>query len=182
MKKTCQAASSGLHARWTAPKPVVTCDADVSFRNGNDLVDILPRDSKSVRPHLCSQEPSARGNHPLLGVGVLEAQQQLVRLLHRTLRTAKPSARVAPVDSMPTGWPCSRAAVKDATRWGSTPMTFTSGLQGGGGMTKTLFNARVREVPWGFGFTHLMLLIAREMPAMRPPPPTGTTTASRSST
>mmetsp|Transcript_39458 Transcript_39458/g.100005 ORF Transcript_39458/g.100005 Transcript_39458/m.100005 type:complete len:347 (-) Transcript_39458:909-1949(-) len=72
-----------------------------------------------------------------------------------TLSTARPSAKVLPLGSTQMGAPLCRAAEKEATRAGSTPMTCTSGLTA---------------------------LMASAMPAMRPPPPTGMTTASSSST
>mmetsp|Transcript_18395 Transcript_18395/g.49810 ORF Transcript_18395/g.49810 Transcript_18395/m.49810 type:complete len:215 (+) Transcript_18395:287-931(+) len=67
-----------------------------------------------------------------------------------TCGTASPSARVGSTDTA-TGRPASSAAVYDAQRRGSTPMTFTFGLS---------------------------VFAASAMPAIRPPPPTGTTMAS----
>mmetsp|Transcript_18796 Transcript_18796/g.33560 ORF Transcript_18796/g.33560 Transcript_18796/m.33560 type:complete len:263 (-) Transcript_18796:798-1586(-) len=72
-----------------------------------------------------------------------------------TLSTARPSANVEPRGSMQIGAPLCSAAENEATRDGSTPMTCISGLTD---------------------------LIASAIPAINPPPPTGITTASSSST
>mmetsp|Transcript_4449 Transcript_4449/g.9716 ORF Transcript_4449/g.9716 Transcript_4449/m.9716 type:complete len:219 (-) Transcript_4449:540-1196(-) len=71
-----------------------------------------------------------------------------------TCGTARPSASVE-LETKGTGSPASRAAVKEAQRVGSTPITFTFGLS---------------------------VLTARATPAMRPAPPTGTTITSASGT
>mmetsp|Transcript_2278 Transcript_2278/g.8045 ORF Transcript_2278/g.8045 Transcript_2278/m.8045 type:complete len:309 (+) Transcript_2278:1285-2211(+) len=77
------------------------------------------------------------------------------RDLAPTLGTARPSASVGPGIWTMTGSPAAMAADMDAHRSGSTPMICTSGLR---------------------------VLIASAAPAMRPPPPTGMTTASTSLT
>mmetsp|Transcript_17211 Transcript_17211/g.42356 ORF Transcript_17211/g.42356 Transcript_17211/m.42356 type:complete len:417 (-) Transcript_17211:535-1785(-) len=68
-----------------------------------------------------------------------------------TVGTARPSARVGPGISTRTGIPAAMAAAMEAQRSGSTPTIITLGL---------------------------MVLTASAMPAMRPPPPTGTMMAS----
>eukprot|EP01137_Pigoraptor_chileana_P027929 Opistho-2@11203 len=78
---------------------------------------------------------------------------QISNALDPTQGTARPSASVD-CASMVTGFPAFIAAVRLAHRSGSTPMTLTSGRS---------------------------VLTARAMPARRPPPPTGTTIASKSS-
>ncbi len=71
-----------------------------------------------------------------------------------TLGMLKPSASVG-LTATVTGWPAASAAVKLAARAGSTPMIFTPGF--------TVLNASAT-------------------PAIRPPPPMGTITASTSGT
>mmetsp|Transcript_23 Transcript_23/g.75 ORF Transcript_23/g.75 Transcript_23/m.75 type:complete len:261 (-) Transcript_23:516-1298(-) len=71
-----------------------------------------------------------------------------------TCGTARPSASVGSTSAV-TGCPARSAAVYEAQRRGSTPTTCTAGLS---------------------------VLAARAMPAMRPPPPIGTTSTSQSVT
>mmetsp|Transcript_6597 Transcript_6597/g.26531 ORF Transcript_6597/g.26531 Transcript_6597/m.26531 type:complete len:225 (+) Transcript_6597:366-1040(+) len=71
-----------------------------------------------------------------------------------TVGTARPSASVAVVGAL-TGSPASSASVMEAQRSGSTPMTWHPGLR---------------------------CFTASAIPAIKPPPPTGITTASASRT
>ena len=78
----------------------------------------------------------------------------VARALTPTLGTARPSASVESA-GVYTGWPLVKAAWKLAQRSDSTPMICTCGYSD---------------------------LMASAMPAIRPPPPTGITTASMSFT